>query len=616
MTTEGKGEAQQHHEASGAMVDLATRFANESTGGTFREFAAEVRRRVVRELPLDSIAPQFHDPGEVKDSLGEKPSRAVNGLAFAPPSAFPAARFRSGSPNDAHHLTMEYVFDTGTVELRWTFTAPSKGRPSTRHPTHNAVFWKYARDQFEAAGETYYNGFIHYPGRMGVHPRNRVWADVFGDEPQKDVFLVAIGTHTPGPMAGRWGHKLASVPASDLGHAEVCDELMSRARRALVALDRAYRDPDGPLATEFRRMSFRTFTGDESDASRRSASDPDRGQQSVGEDEAARNLKSHATEAGAVILQGPPGTGKTRLALQLVELLATGGCGGDPLAVPAVRSCQLTAVRGDRERALSEEVVWEIVQLHPGYAYEDLVRGLVASPEGGFRPRDGIVVEMARLARLRGDKPTILILDEINRCNLAAVLGELILVVERGYRGLSVKLQYAAPREGHWWEDGDSNPHGDTLMLPENLWIVGTMNTADRSIAMVDFAIRRRFRFLDVLPDPAILEGTNGGAAARAGQEAYGRFSKLLRDSERGRLAIGHSYFIVDGAQDEDTWSRNLARRLIYEVLPLAREYAQEGLLERTAVDLGHGVDVRSARLPDGFTVPALAATLRAWGRG
>ncbi len=189
-------------------------------------------------------------------------------------------------------------------------------------------------------------------------------------------------------------------------------------------------------------------------------------------DEPEPALLRHLREAPNVVLQGPPGTGKTWAAEQLVKYLAK----SDPAA------WTLTALRADRdlEELLDSDalkqapVVWEVVQLHPGYAYEDFVRGQVAdSSDGGlsFVSRDRVLVEMARVADARNGAPVVLVLDEINRCNLASVLGELILILEESKRGTSVRLQYAAPP--------GRGRGADSLALPPNLWIVGTMNTAD-----------------------------------------------------------------------------------------------------------------------------------------
>src|SRR5439155_1441184 len=145
-------------------------------------------------------------------------------------------------------------------------------------------------------------------------------------------------------------------------------------------------------------------------------------------------------------------------------------------------------------------LIWEMIQLHPGYSYDDLVRGMSAVQRDGklcFVPEDRLLVHLAMLAVRRPNTTVVIILDEINRCNLASVLGELIFAMEPGARGVPVRLQYGAP---------PGSPAGDVLSLPINLKFIGTMNTADRSISMVDYAIRRRFRFLDIRPNRGVIE--------------------------------------------------------------------------------------------------------------
>lgn len=158
-----------------------------------------------------------------------------------------------------------------------------------------------------------------------------------------------------------------------------------------------------------------------------------------------------------VILQGPPGTGKTFLARKLARFLAP-----------------------------SENV--RLVQFHPSYAYEDFIQGYrPVSKEFGltFEVKDGVFVELARKAQDNPAQNFILIIDEINRGNLAKVFGELYFLLE--YRDEEVILQYGNSKE--------------PFKLPTNLKIIGTMNTADRSIASLDAAIRRRFAFIDLKPD-------------------------------------------------------------------------------------------------------------------
>ncbi|MFE6867127.1 DUF4357 domain-containing protein [Kitasatospora sp. NPDC057692] len=160
-----------------------------------------------------------------------------------------------------------------------------------------------------------------------------------------------------------------------------------------------------------------------------------------------------------LVLYGPPGTGKTYLAQKLAEFL-----GGGP-----------------------EQV--KLVQFHPSYAYEDFFEGFRPKEEPetrevAFRLTAGPLRELADLASREGNRhvPHFLIIDEINRANLAKVFGELYFLLE--YRNKAVRLTYS----------------GDDFALPPNLFIIGTMNTADRSIALVDAAMRRRFAFVELSP--------------------------------------------------------------------------------------------------------------------
>ncbi len=160
------------------------------------------------------------------------------------------------------------------------------------------------------------------------------------------------------------------------------------------------------------------------------------------------------------IFYGPPGTGKTYVARKLAEHYAA---------------------------ETSGEV--QLVQFHPSYAYEDFVQGYRPTDGGGFALVDGPLMQIAKKARENRDVQYVLIIDEINRGNVAKVFGELYFLLE--YRDEEVMLQYSqAP-----------------FSLPKNLWIIGTMNTADRSIALIDAALRRRFYFVPFIPDEAPVKG-------------------------------------------------------------------------------------------------------------
>ncbi len=166
------------------------------------------------------------------------------------------------------------------------------------------------------------------------------------------------------------------------------------------------------------------------------------------------------------IFQGPPGTGKTYVAKRIAEHCKQHGGG------------------------------FKIVQFHPSYSYEDFVEGFrprLNGDQAGFELRKGPLRSIAEEAIAKPDSIFILVIDEINRGNVAKVLGELYFLLE--YRGDTVNLQYS----------------NEEFSLPANLWFIGTMNTTDRSIALVDAALRRRFYFFGFFPDEPPIEGLLSG---------------------------------------------------------------------------------------------------------
>ena len=152
-------------------------------------------------------------------------------------------------------------------------------------------------------------------------------------------------------------------------------------------------------------------------------------------------------------------------------------------------------------------------------------------------------------------KNYVLIIDEINRANLPSVLGELIYALE--YRGEAVDSMYDI--------DGDTK-----IVLPPNLYIIGTMNTADRSVGHIDYAIRRRFAFVDVMPNPDVIDNQKAKTYFTSLQTLFQ--AHTASDFEWKDVCLGHSYFIV---KDEE----ELKRKLQYEVLPILKEYLKDGIL-------------------------------------
>ena len=220
-----------------------------------------------------------------------------------------------------------------------------------------------------------------------------------------------------------------------------------------------------------------------------------------------------------VIFQGPPGTGKTFVARELAVCLA-----------------------GSPERV-------RIVQFHPSFAYEDFVQGYrptLRAGQPGFELRNGPLLEAAERARDEPDARHFLIIDEINRGNLAKVFGELYFLLE--YRDEEMRLQYS----------------DKPFSLPGNLHVVGTMNTADRSIALVDLALRRRFHFVEFHPDQPPVQGLlkrwleKNAPDMTWVADVVDRANRELGDRQ---AAVGPSYFMKPDLDDETVrliWKHNV----------------------------------------------------------
>ena len=174
-----------------------------------------------------------------------------------------------------------------------------------------------------------------------------------------------------------------------------------------------------------------------------------------------------------LILTGAPGTGKTRLAREI--------------AAAMIGNCSSSNLTKDQEKQLG------FIQFHPSYDYTDFVEGLRPTETGEFERQDGIFKEFCRNAKEGKGKPFVFIIDEINRGELSKIFGELFFSIEPNYRGekWAVKTQYNA-----MVKDGDLFKSG--FFIPENVYIIGTMNDVDRSVESMDFAIRRRFVWKEV----------------------------------------------------------------------------------------------------------------------
>ena len=255
-------------------------------------------------------------------------------------------------------------------------------------------------------------------------------------------------------------------------------------------------------------------------------------------------LISQLTRKKALVLQGPPGTGKTFIAQRLAWVLA--------------------------EERSTERI--EAVQFHQSYGYEDFIRGYRPTEGGGFVLRDGPFLDFCERAREDGERPHVLLIDEINRGNLSRIFGELLMLIEADKRLEEWAVRLAYPRAA-----------SERFHVPENLYLIGTMNTADRSLALVDYALRRRFAFFTVEPafgQPKFRrhleeQGVPASVRERIGERLTALNETIAEDSDLGSgFRVGHSYFCdppcTGESPDYDGWFEEIVS---FDIEPLLDEY-------------------------------------------
>ena len=253
------------------------------------------------------------------------------------------------------------------------------------------------------------------------------------------------------------------------------------------------------------------------------------------DDDSYNTLVSLVKSKKNIILQGAPGVGKTFAAKRLAY--------------------SMMGVK-DPNRVM-------MVQFHQSYSYEDFIMGFRPS-ENGFKLKHGVFYEFCKRAEVDSDNDYFFIIDEINRGNLSKIFGELFMLLESDKRGVALQLLYA----------------DEKFSIPENLYIIGMMNTADRSLAMLDYALRRRFAFFNLKP-----------AFESDGFKSYqksinnDKFDKLIECIKQLNLAIksdeslgsgfciGHSYFCDLDKFETHEFESSLTRIVDFEIIPLLSEY-------------------------------------------
>ena len=246
-------------------------------------------------------------------------------------------------------------------------------------------------------------------------------------------------------------------------------------------------------------------------------------------------LKNLLLNKQNIILQGAPGVGKTFAAKRLAY------------SVMGVK---------DENRV-------EFIQFHQNYSYEDFIMGYKPSGDG-FELKCGVFYNFCQKAAENPEEPYFFIIDEINRGNMSKIFGELLMLIEKDYRGTNITLAY----------------NETSFSVPKNLYIIGMMNTADRSLAMIDYALRRRFSFFSMEPGfetegfANYMNALDDDTFEALINVVVSLNQNIAKDASLGKgFCIGHSYFCGQRKTDEENMLGWMSSVVDYDILPMLEEY-------------------------------------------